>query len=216
MNDEAGFLKSISDQPAERSTRLVFADWLDENGRPREAEFLRLQVRAAELNAKLLDLGAQLEAKWLTAVGGVRVDPQWVKLRTGRQLVMRELRQWNFYEGWLAGGPTSQWNREAVERLVAEERQRWGAEPYLIQPVERPVERKNYPHHNEPFGLLPTIACVGRLVSFQPAKDQSRHASELIVIWFQHEFAFPIDPGVREQIRAIDWDQHATDFDWCL
>ena len=34
------------------------------------------------------------------------------------------------------------------------------------------------------------------------------------MIWFQYELAFPIDPGVREQIRAIDWDSHAHDFDW--
>ena len=77
MRDEAGFLKSIADQPAERSTRLVYADWLDENNRAREAEFLRLQIQAAELNAKrLFELGGELDAKWLTAVGAVGAEPE--------------------------------------------------------------------------------------------------------------------------------------------
>jgi uncharacterized protein (TIGR02996 family) len=67
MSDEAGFLNAIAEQRAERSTRLVYADWLDEHDRPREAEFLRLQLQAAELNARLIELGGQLDAKWLAA-----------------------------------------------------------------------------------------------------------------------------------------------------
>src|SRR5688572_21458041 len=80
MSDEAGFLKAIADQPAERSTRLVYADWLDEHDRPREAEFLRLQLQVAELSTKLLDLGGGFEAKWLTAVGQVSVNSAEIKL----------------------------------------------------------------------------------------------------------------------------------------
>jgi uncharacterized protein (TIGR02996 family) len=215
MSDEAGFLKSIADEPAERSTRLVFADWLDEHDRPREAEFLRLQLQVAELSARLHELGGQLEPKWLTAVGNVRTDPQWVALRAGnRSIILREFRQWNFYMGLMAGAPTSQMNREWVERLVADERHRESQEPYLIQPIERPMQSDEGHPWPEPRGLLPRIACVGRFESFDAAKDKARDASELTVIWFQHEFAFPIDPGVREQIRAIDWEKHAHDFDW--
>jgi hypothetical protein len=36
----------------------------------------------------------------------------------------------------------------------------------------------------------------------------------LDVIWFQRFPALPIDPGIREQIRAIEWEKHAHDFDW--
>src|SRR5215207_7575777 len=109
MSDEAGFLKSIADEPAERSTRLVFADWLDEHDRPREAEFLRLQLQVAELSARLLELGGQLEPNWLTTVSNVRTDPQWVALRAGnRSIILREFRQWNFYMGLMASAPTSQ------------------------------------------------------------------------------------------------------------
>jgi uncharacterized protein (TIGR02996 family) len=214
MSDEAGFLKSIAEQPKERSVRLVYADWLDEHDRPREAEFLRLRIQVAELSARLIELGGPLDVKWLGAVGNVRVEPQWFQQRSGRSVLLREFRQRDFYEGLLEGVPSSEDNRESLERLVHEEGNRRGWEPYLIQPVERPVPRRAADPFPEPRGLFPTTACVARFDSFEPARDKSRHASELTVIWFQHEWAFPIDPGVREQIRAIDWDQHAHDFDW--
>jgi uncharacterized protein (TIGR02996 family) len=214
MSDETEFLKSIADQPKECSTRLVYADWLDEHDRPREAEFLRLQLQVAELNAQVLQLGGQLEPNWLTAIGNPRTQPEWITLRLGRDVVLREWRQWNVYAGLMAGVPTSQDNRESIERIVTEQRQLSREEPYLIQPRERPVKDKAITWEDEPRGLLPTIVCVGGFTSYQPAKDKNRHASHLTVIWFQHEWAFPIDPGVREQIRAIDWEKHAHDFDW--
>jgi hypothetical protein len=31
--------------------------------------------------------------------------------------------------------------------------------------------------------------------------------------WFQDDFAFPIEPRALEQLRAIDWEQHAVDLD---
>jgi uncharacterized protein (TIGR02996 family) len=213
MSDEAGFLKAIAEQPAERSARLVYADWLDEHNRPREAEFLRLQVQAAEMSARLLELGGELDVKWLTAVGAVRRESEWIELHCRHSILLREFRQWDFYEGLLEGFPTSEQNREDLERLVQGERERRQQEAYLISPSERSVERrKDYPWG--PCGVFPTIACVGRFVSFNPARDKSQHASTLTIIWFQHEWAFPIDPGVREQIRAIEWEKHAHDFGW--
>jgi uncharacterized protein (TIGR02996 family) len=41
------FLRAICDNPADDTVRLAFADWLDENGDPRRAEFIRCQVEAA-------------------------------------------------------------------------------------------------------------------------------------------------------------------------
>jgi len=212
MTDEASFLKAIADQPAERSTRLVFADWLDEHGRPREAEFLRLQLEVVERTNRLLELGGQIDAKWLTAVGDVKTNQSDFVLQTKRWLALRELRQWNVYEGLLEGLPTAERNPAIVQRIVTDERNR-GDEPFLIPPLERPIPYEG----RYPFGTpsaIPSCVCIARFTSFQPARDTSRHASQLTVIWFQHEFAFPIDAGVREQIRAIEWEKHAHDFDW--
>jgi uncharacterized protein (TIGR02996 family) len=47
MSDEAAFLAAIIANPDDDTPRLVYADWLDENGDPDRAEFIRLQIDSA-------------------------------------------------------------------------------------------------------------------------------------------------------------------------
>src|SRR4051794_30932426 len=49
MNHEDAFLRSISDEADDDAPRLIFADWLDENGDPQRARFIRVQCRLATL-----------------------------------------------------------------------------------------------------------------------------------------------------------------------
>jgi uncharacterized protein (TIGR02996 family) len=44
MPDEQAFLAALAAAPGDDTTRLVFADWLDEHGEPDKAEYLRLVV----------------------------------------------------------------------------------------------------------------------------------------------------------------------------
>ena len=43
LNEEAAFLKAIALQPGDDNVRLVYADWLTENGDPDRGELIRLQ-----------------------------------------------------------------------------------------------------------------------------------------------------------------------------
>ena len=45
MTEEEAFIAAIVASPADDTPRLVFADWLEENGRPDRAELIRLQCR---------------------------------------------------------------------------------------------------------------------------------------------------------------------------
>lgn len=45
----AVFLAAIADRPDDDLPRLVYADWLDENGDPDRAEFIRVQIELAKL-----------------------------------------------------------------------------------------------------------------------------------------------------------------------
>ncbi|HJZ55948.1 MAG TPA: TIGR02996 domain-containing protein [Gemmataceae bacterium] len=49
MSDEKALLAAIWEYPHEDTPRLVYADWLEENGRPERAEFIRAQIAAARL-----------------------------------------------------------------------------------------------------------------------------------------------------------------------
>ena len=134
---------------------------------------------------------------------------------SGRRLYIRELRQYLTYEGLLEGLPTAERNKQRLELLVVEHRNKpYYGRPYLIRPTEMPIEynRDGRPY---PFGTpsaLPSVTCIGRCESLDPARDKNCDLSGLVVIWFQEEFAFPIDQAVIAQILAVDWNAHAADF----
>lgn len=135
-------------------------------------------------------------------------------LPSGRRLYLRELRQYLTYEGLLEGLPTAERNKQRLERLVAEHRDKpYAGGPYLIRPTETPIE---YKRGGEPYpfgtpAALPAVTCIGRFDSLQPARDKRSDLSGLVLIWFQEELAFPIDPGVRAQLLAVNWEDHAAD-----
>jgi uncharacterized protein (TIGR02996 family) len=52
------FLRAICENPEDDTVRLVYADWLDENGDPDRAEFIRVQVE----RARLREAGSDSEA----------------------------------------------------------------------------------------------------------------------------------------------------------
>jgi uncharacterized protein (TIGR02996 family) len=52
MTHHEGFLAAILAEPEEDSHRLVYADWLDENGNSERAEFVRVQCRLARLDER--------------------------------------------------------------------------------------------------------------------------------------------------------------------
>ncbi|HKA05641.1 MAG TPA: TIGR02996 domain-containing protein [Gemmataceae bacterium] len=72
---DTAFLRSILASPDDDAPRLVYADWLDENGDSNRAEFIRLQIRLArslagdpdlaELKARADDLGRTHHVEWL-------------------------------------------------------------------------------------------------------------------------------------------------------
>jgi len=40
MNERESFMRAIATSPDDDAVRLVFADWLEENGEPERAEFI--------------------------------------------------------------------------------------------------------------------------------------------------------------------------------
>jgi uncharacterized protein (TIGR02996 family) len=50
VNQEQAFLQDIIAHPDDDAPRLIFADWIEENGDPERAEFIRLQCQLARLD----------------------------------------------------------------------------------------------------------------------------------------------------------------------
>jgi uncharacterized protein (TIGR02996 family) len=72
VSDADALLRAIVRHPGDDTPRLVYADWLEENGRAEEAEFLRVQCRLASADPSdpeypgLIDRDEELRL-WLTA-----------------------------------------------------------------------------------------------------------------------------------------------------
>jgi uncharacterized protein (TIGR02996 family) len=76
---EAGFLRAILAEPDDDAHRLVYADWLDENGQPERAEFIRLQIERARLprNDPKRQQPGERERALLEAHGKRWLEPLW-------------------------------------------------------------------------------------------------------------------------------------------
>ena len=76
MTDENAFLQAVIADPDDDAPRLIYADWLDENGESERAEFIRVQChlarmgnddqRRAELVSRERELLAAHDALWTT------------------------------------------------------------------------------------------------------------------------------------------------------
>jgi uncharacterized protein (TIGR02996 family) len=210
MSEEEAFLQAIRGEPDEPAHRLVYADWLEERGDPR-AEYLRLGAQVAQAQARMRQLEEGFSPEWVASVRQGRFRWMDIKLRSGRDIHLRRLDQHHIYEGLLEGLPTTAMNRRIIEGIVNDARTRRGEEPFLIRPRETPISYSG--DRPYPFGdpaELPGVACVGRFTSFTAARGGG-DCSELVVIWFQDEFALPIASEAWEQLVAIDWNQHAID-----
>jgi len=72
--DEQALLAAVIAHPDEDTPRLMFADWLEENGQPERAEFIRAQIEAARfppgdpgakaLRARVVELIKQHRKEW--------------------------------------------------------------------------------------------------------------------------------------------------------
>jgi hypothetical protein len=139
-----------------------------------------------------------------------------IVLTSGREISLILLNQNFIYHGWLEGAPTARWTQEIIDSALQVERnKRHGQDPYLIPPAQTPIDLPA--RISTPFGKpirLPSVLCVARYISSLPAHNTSdpiMYYSQLSVIWFQEDFAFPIESAILEALREIDWEKLAYD-----
>jgi uncharacterized protein (TIGR02996 family) len=72
MNLDEIFMRDILENPEDDTTRLVYADWLEEHARPERAEFLRLECRLRRVPEARPEVGLRTRPLWkrLTGLGG--------------------------------------------------------------------------------------------------------------------------------------------------
>ncbi len=137
-----------------------------------------------------------------------------IKLQSGRTIFLEKLHQEQTYAGMLEGTPRKALNDRTIARWQKQILEHEGDRGVLIEPVRRTIPSGLA--GNEMFGpaeVLPDIVCVG-LFHSSPVRNEPEHFSLLSILWFQDDFALPIEPSVVEQIRKLDWENLA--YNWTL
>src|SRR5712691_639088 len=89
MTDEQAFLRMIVAEPDNDGAKLVYADWLEEQGDADRAAFLRLESRLAQtpvtdtnfylLNAQFRGLHDRLDPDWLALIDRTEIENCFIK-----------------------------------------------------------------------------------------------------------------------------------------
>jgi len=84
MTDERAFVQMIAAEPGDGGTRLVYADWLEEQGEADRAAFLRLEAQLTHtpvthadfvrLNKEFRALHARLDPLWLARIDRTEIE----------------------------------------------------------------------------------------------------------------------------------------------
>jgi hypothetical protein len=131
--------------------------------------------------------------------------PGIITLATGREIQIVQFEQELVYAGLLEGLPTREMNAKTIEHLLEQCRAGTEVPVFLIAPVQTPIPYDGEYVFGEP-ARLPSVACVARC---QSHVSDPLLISSLTIVWFQAQYAFPIDPDVLAQIGKIPWDSAA-------
>jgi hypothetical protein len=82
---------------------------------------------------------------------------------------------------------------------------------FLVEPSQTPIEYNRAYSFGNP-AILPSVACVARFQSAAFDKNVL-HYTELAIVWFQEEFALPIDDSNLQKINSINWVEHAAEYE---
>lgn len=141
-----------------------------------------------------------------------------ITLNSGREIYLQDLTQGHTYAGLLVGVPDRQYNQELISYFRENARQEMDTYyAFVITPPVLEVLDRDGKKHTGRGGSqverIPHIVCTALFRSKGIARegddDDITFASVLTVVWFQENFAMPIDEVVLERIKTIDWERLA-------
>lgn len=120
------------------------------------------------------------------------------------------------YLGLLEGVPNTEINNSDIPARVEEVKRIFSVENVLIiQPEQTPIGPKEplYTGRNgQPVyrARLPSVTCMMDLSSYYVG-DPEKEWSRLGLLWYQEEYAFPIDQKVIDEIKRYSWKKLSID-----
>jgi hypothetical protein len=137
-------------------------------------------------------------------------------IETNKEVSIKSMIQWNTYSDISAGIPTDQFNEQIINwaKQSAKEFSRM-EEIYLIEPKQTPIPDDEEFHF--PFAKpasLPRVTCVAKLWHDDVFRNTDKMFSSLCIIWFQEDYAFPIDQDILNKIKEVPFSEVCGEFDY--
>ncbi|NHN25988.1 hypothetical protein FIA58_009910 [Flavobacterium jejuense] len=135
-------------------------------------------------------------------------------IENNKEVTIKSIKQWHTYGGLLEGIPNDKMNARIIERTKIEAKEFSHMEEiYLIEPKEMPIDYDGkYPFGNP--AALPGVTCVAELWHNDVFRDTNKMFSSLCIIWFQEDYAFPIDEEIVKAIKEIPFSKICGEFDY--
>jgi len=130
------------------------------------------------------------------------------------EVTIGHIDQWLTYSGMLEGIPTDRWNAKVIERTKIQAKGRFHSEAiHLIEPTQKPIEVHRKYALGKPM-KLPAVTCMMNIYSSEVFRDQDKMGSSLVIIWFQDDYAFPIEAAILQKIKEIPFRKICEEFDF--
>ena len=139
-----------------------------------------------------------------------------IELNSGREIFLDSIYQYHTYGGLLAGYPNKEMNNRYIKNDMKSALEKMNAEvTYLVPPslIEMEINERARREYKDAI-RIPYITCYGQFESSVITGDDRNDASWLTIVWYQDDFALPLDESVLEHIKTIDWDNVAEGYEF--
>ena len=116
---------------------------------------------------------------------------------------IRNIFQETIYTGMAEGYPNEAINNQIIQDMKTKAATLCNiAAVHIIEPEQKPFPFLANQYNGLPVAL-PEVACIAELFFYGSFKNENNDYSGLAIVWFQDDFAFPIDQVVLEKIKQI-------------
>lgn len=131
-----------------------------------------------------------------------------------KEVTIKSIKQWHTYAGLLEGIPTDRKNKGIITQTIKEAKEFSGIkEVYLIEPEQKPIPYYRKIRFGNP-AALPEVTCIAKLWYHDVFRNKDKMFSSLCIVWFQKDYAFPIETNILNAIKEIPFSKICGEFDY--
>lgn len=166
MSTDSGFLQDVQQDPDNDAPRLIYADWLEENGNSERAELIRLQCERAHPDREIDAL--------------CRYLARWSKNRNVKEMSADDRNYYDLLHAWLQDENASLPAPTAEEKkLLKSHQKKWiGKLPFVVEfhrgfPEMLSLSVRDYLEHVDALERISPVQSI-RITSFDPVDEDQR------------------------------------------